>query len=118
MEMDIIDDLNKRFGIPGQMTFKGGPGGLTVAEINNEHATACVIHDPGLKRKIRIRKDGSKSTVIWNPWIDKARKLKDLGDEEYTSFICVETANAGDELITLAPGSGHRLRVNISIEPQ
>jgi glucose-6-phosphate 1-epimerase len=43
MEMDIIDDLNKRFGIPGQMTFKGGPGGLTVAEINNEHGTATVF---------------------------------------------------------------------------
>ncbi|MCX6984453.1 MAG: D-hexose-6-phosphate mutarotase, partial [Lentisphaerae bacterium] len=28
----------------------------------------CVISDPGLGRKIRISKQGSKTTVVWNPW--------------------------------------------------
>lgn len=78
----------------------------------------CLIHDPGLKRKIRIRKEGSKSTVIWNPWIAKAHQMKDLGDQDYKRFVCVETTNAGEDLITLGPDSEHILRADISIEPQ
>jgi glucose-6-phosphate 1-epimerase len=77
----------------------------------------CFINDPGLKRRIRIRKEGSRSTVIWNPWIHKAHQMKDLGDQDYKSFVCVETTNAGEDLVTLAPGSGHILRANIRIEP-
>jgi glucose-6-phosphate 1-epimerase len=81
-------------------------------------ANDCVIHDPGLKRKIRIRKEGSRSTVIWNPWFAKARQMKDLDDQDYQRFVCVETTNAGEDLITLAPGSEHILKANISIEAQ
>ncbi len=81
-------------------------------------ASDCVIHDPGFNRKIRISKQGSKSTVIWNPWVAKAHQMKDLGDQEYKRFACVETTNAGEDLITLSPGSEHILTTKISIEPQ
>jgi glucose-6-phosphate 1-epimerase len=81
-------------------------------------ANDCVIHDPGFKRKIRITKEGSRSTVIWNPWTTKAHQMKDLGDQDYKRFVCVETTNAGEDLITVAPGSEHILRVNIGIEAQ
>ena len=37
--------------------------------------TACVIDDPGNQRKIRIAKEGSNSTVVWNPWSDKAKAM-------------------------------------------
>ena len=80
-------------------------------------ATDCVIHDPGLKRKIRIKKDGSRSTVIWNPWAAKAHKMNDLDDKDYKRFVCVETTNAGEDLIPLSLGSKHILSANISIEP-
>jgi len=33
---------------------------------------AVEIHDPRLSRKIRIEKQGSLSTVVWNPWIARA----------------------------------------------
>ena len=81
-------------------------------------ANDCVIHDWGFKRKIRIKKEGSKSTVIWNPWIAKARQMKDLGDQDYKRFVCVETTNAGEDLITVAPSSDYTLRANIGIEAQ
>jgi glucose-6-phosphate 1-epimerase len=78
----------------------------------------CVIHDPGFNRKIRISKQGSKSTVIWNPWVAKAHHMKDLGDQDYTRFVCVETTNAGEDLRTVPPGSEHILRAKIRIETQ
>lgn len=53
----------------------------------------CVIHDPGYNRQIEIIKSGSNSTVVWNPWIEKSKRLQDFGDDEYNTMVCVETAN-------------------------
>lgn len=78
--------------------------------------TDCVIEDPGFSRSIHIKKSGSKSTVVWNPWEEKARAMKDLGGEEYKNFVCVETANAGEDTVTILPGEDHKLRMNIRVE--
>jgi len=76
----------------------------------------CVIEDQSLNRKIRIQKSGSNSTVIWNPWREKAIQMKDLGDNDYKKFVCIETTNAGEDLITLAPDEQHTLELNITVE--
>lgn len=76
----------------------------------------CIIRDSGYKRDIRIIKEGSATTVIWNPWADKAKAMIDLGDQDHNRFVCVETANAGDESITLSPGSTHSLKTTISVD--
>ena len=76
----------------------------------------CIIEDSGMQRKIRVAKSGSRTTVVWNPWIDKARGLKDFGDEEYKSMVCVETANADSDIITVIPGTTHQLESIIRLE--
>ncbi len=76
----------------------------------------CVIEDGDLNRKIVISKTGSNSTVVWNPWSEKAAAMKDLGDEDYNSFVCVETTNAGTDMVTIAPGHKHILGLRVSIE--
>lgn len=75
-----------------------------------------VIEDPGLRRRIRIAKEGSQSAVIWNPWVEKANKMGDLGPDGYLKMVCVETANAVDNVVTVAPGEEHRLKTVISVE--
>ncbi len=69
----------------------------------------CIIEDSGMHRRIGISKNGSRTTVVWNPWIDKARKMKDFGNDEYKRMVCVETTNADTDVIPLAPGSTHTL---------
>lgn len=76
----------------------------------------CTIDDPDWKRRIVIAKSGSRSTVVWNPWIDKARTMSDLGDPAWTGMLCVETANAADDARTLAPGEAHVLEARIAVE--
>lgn len=76
----------------------------------------CVIEDPGFKQRIRIAKQASQSTVIWNPWAEKAAQLGDLGYQGYLRMLCVETANALENEITVAPGEEHRLQAVISVE--
>lgn len=76
----------------------------------------CVIADPGLKRVIRIQKTGSRSTVVWNPWIEKSERMGDMGENGYLQMVCVESANAADDVVTLEPNCEHRLSVIYQLE--
>jgi len=69
----------------------------------------CAIVDPVLGRTITIHSQGSDSVVIWNPWIETASKMGDLGQDGYRNMLCVETTNAADDMVQLAAGATHRL---------
>jgi glucose-6-phosphate 1-epimerase len=78
-------------------------------------ADSCVIRDPGIERSIRISKSGSRSTVVWNPWIEKSKRMADFGDDEWPELLCIETANAADDRVEIAPGATHILSARIEI---
>lgn len=67
-------------------------------------------------RTLLIEKSGSPSTVVWNPWVDKAAALGDLPDEDYRKFCCIEAAIANDKAVIVMPGQSHQLRTRIIIE--
>ncbi len=75
------------------------------------------IIDPTLRRKIRVSKSGSHSTVVWNPWIAKSKAMPDIGDDEYPHMVCVESGNVGPDKITLCSASRAILKVELSSEP-
>jgi len=77
----------------------------------------CLIEDLKLKRRIRIAKKGSRSTVVWNPWIEKAAKMGDFGENGFLGMVCVETANAAEDVVRILPGGEHRLQATFSVEP-
>jgi D-hexose-6-phosphate mutarotase len=74
------------------------------------------IDDAAARRRIRIVTEGSRTTVVWNPWATKARALPDLGDDEWLEFVCVESANVAPRAVDLAPGERHSMRVEVSVE--
>jgi D-hexose-6-phosphate mutarotase len=76
----------------------------------------CSIDDPGLQRRIIVSKHDSRSTVVWNPWIAKARAMADFGDDEWREMVCVETANVGAAAVRLVPGERHRMTVSLAVE--
>jgi D-hexose-6-phosphate mutarotase len=69
----------------------------------------CGILDPVLDRTILITSTGSRSTVVWNPWREKADKMGDFGQDGFLDMVCVETANAAEDLVTLAAGETHAM---------
>ncbi len=77
--------------------------------------SACILHDAVLDRSIWVGKSNSKSTVVWNPWIDKSAKMADFGDDEWPGMVCIETANVGPNSITLKPAESHTMSVIIAI---
>jgi glucose-6-phosphate 1-epimerase len=72
---------------------------------------ACEIRDSSMDRSLLITATGSRSTVVWNPWIEKAEKMGDFEPDGYLRMVCVETANAADDTVNVAPGQKHVLAV-------
>lgn len=74
-----------------------------------------IVSDPGFQRRIRLEPRGSQSTVVWNPWVDKSRRMADFGDDEYERMCCVETANVGESRLKLAGLGAIETGVRISV---
>jgi len=75
-----------------------------------------VVDDPLLDRRLVIEKRRSATTVLWNPWREKAAAMADLGGDAWPSMLCVETANAADDAVRLAPGERHRMTAVVAAE--
>jgi glucose-6-phosphate 1-epimerase len=80
----------------------------------NTKAT-CLVRDPSLGRTVKIAKTGSDATVVWNPWINKAKAMADFGDDEWPGMVCVETCNVAEHAVNLAPGATHTMAAMISV---
>ncbi|MGH8439001.1 MAG: D-hexose-6-phosphate mutarotase [Pseudomonas sp.] len=75
------------------------------------------IVDPNWNRRICLSSSGSRSAVIWNPWIERAAELADMADDGWQRMLCIETANVWDDVVMLAPGATHSLNLSIGSEP-
>lgn len=87
-----------------------------VDRIYLQSSADCLINDASMKRRIRITKRGSHSTVVWNPWADKARQMGDLGADGHLRMVCVESTNAADDVVQVAANSTCRLQVRYGVE--
>ena len=105
--IDKTDNFAVKPAVHGPLTFTQ----FTDRVYNHTKAT-CTIHDPLEKRRIVIAKENSDTTVVFNPW----KEMPDLGADEWHEFVCVETVNASQSPITLAPGTVHTMQAHISIE--
>lgn len=99
---------------------KAQAGPITIAgEVDRIYlgdVSSIALEDRGFGRKIRIASTGSRSAVVWNPWTAKTARLGDMGSPgAFRQMLCIETANAGDDAVTLAPGQTHVLGVTYSI---
>jgi D-hexose-6-phosphate mutarotase len=74
-----------------------------------------VINDTAQSRGIHIAKSGSDTTVVWNPWAEKEKGFADMAAGEYQQMVCVETCNAADDKITVAPKQTHSLVAVVSV---
>ncbi len=75
----------------------------------------CAIVDARLKRRILIAKTGSRSTVVWTPWNEKADKMGDFGPDGWRRMVCVESANALENVVTVPAGESHCMSVEYSV---
>ncbi|WP_435299028.1 D-hexose-6-phosphate mutarotase [Timonella sp. A28] len=82
--------------------------------VYSSRGTTTII-DKELQRLIKIEKANSAATVVWNPWSERAAAMKDLGNDEWRTFVCVESANIGDDAITIQPGASHTISATYTV---
>ena len=78
----------------------------------------CVVEDRVLARRLLVDKTGSATTVVWNPWSTKAAGIADLDPDDWRRMVCVETANAADDAVTLEPGQRHVMTATIRVDAE
>lgn len=79
-------------------------------------AGELVIVDAALGRRIRITSSGSQTAIVWNPWVENSIKSADLDDLDYQQFVCVETANAANDVIAVQPQREFRISATYQIQ--
>src|SRR5260370_38495703 len=73
------------------------------------------LEDPVLRRRTRVAKENSRTTVVWNPWVQKAHSLSDFADDEWMQMVCIETSNVSDFAVDLAPGQTHTMKALVTV---
>lgn len=109
--LDKVEGLAVKRQGDAPMTFAGETDRIFL-----DTEATCTIHDPGLGRQVHVAKRGSLSTIVWNPWIAKARAMPDFGDDEWPGMLCIETANVRDRAVRLESGSHHTMSAHIHLD--
>lgn len=76
-----------------------------------------IVRDTGWQREIVVDAQGSRSAVVWNPWIDKSKRLSDFAADAYRDMLCIETANVVRDVVKLASGDKHVIGVTVASHP-
>jgi glucose-6-phosphate 1-epimerase len=95
----------------GQVTFSG-----ECDRIYLDVPAELAIEDRALNRKITVTASNSSTAIVWNPGADVSAKMADLGDQDYKNFVCVETANAANEIIEVPGGDQYKMTANYAVE--
>ncbi|QOJ19546.1 MAG: D-hexose-6-phosphate mutarotase [Gammaproteobacteria bacterium] len=103
----------------GGNTQKHQTGDVTIdAEVDRIYlnvGNTLTINDAALSRRIQITSQNSKTAVVWNPWEKIAKDMADLEDHDYQRLLCVETTNAADDVVEVAPSGECRLVANYRV---
>jgi len=60
---------------------------------------------------INIEPQGSNTLVVWNPWKKKSASMGDMTKDGYKTMLCLETANAREDVRVVKPQETHVMGV-------
>jgi glucose-6-phosphate 1-epimerase len=76
---------------------------------------AIEVEDPSLRRRIDVAKENSFTTVVWNPWVEKAKAFSDFSAPEWMQMVCIEASYVADFAVELAPGQQHKMQAVVRV---
>jgi D-hexose-6-phosphate mutarotase len=109
--LDKVEDFARKRQPDGPIRFAG-----ETDRVYLETTATCRIVDPAWSRTILVAKSGSRTTVVWNPWAERAKTFADFAGDDWRRMVCVETANAREAAIRLEPGASHTMQAEVSLE--
>lgn len=73
------------------------------------------VHDPVLRRTLRITGECATDTVVWNPGPEKGQDIRDMEPDDWRAMVCVESGNVAGHAIALAPGASWTTATTIAV---
>ena len=86
----------------------------TYSQANHQAEHHYRLIDPTWQRQISLTTQGSQSIVVWSPGAEGAIAMADVPDAAWKDFLCVEAANAGSDVVMLAPSAHHCLQQTLN----
>eukprot|EP00698_Gefionella_okellyi_P006189 TRINITY_DN15603_c0_g1_i1.p1 TRINITY_DN15603_c0_g1~~TRINITY_DN15603_c0_g1_i1.p1 ORF type:complete len:321 (+),score=55.55 TRINITY_DN15603_c0_g1_i1:66-965(+) len=65
--------------------------------------SGVALSDDVQRTRLIVDKTGFPDVVVWNPFAEKVKSIADMGQDEWTQFVCVEVAAASSPQ-PVAPG--------------
>ncbi|MES2391311.1 MAG: D-hexose-6-phosphate mutarotase [Acidobacteriota bacterium] len=109
--LDKVEGFTRKRQIQPAVTFSAETDCLYL-----NTATTVTIDDSALHRRIHVAKTNSQNTVVWNPWSALTATLADMDPDAWLRMLCVETVNASENKLTLAPQQAHTMEAHITVE--
>lgn len=115
--LEGVQYIDKAAGAGGAIRQQDGAVsiGAEVDRVYTGVPATLTIVDSAMQRNIRITSGGNKTAVVWNPWAEIAASMGDLQDDDYLRFVCVETANAADDVVEVPAGGEFRLEAEYEV---
>lgn len=63
--------------------------------------------------QLSLTSNNSASAIVWNPWVEKSKRLGQFGNERYKEMFCVETANVLEDVKTIEAGESFTLDLTV-----
>ena len=108
--LDMVNGANKT-----EVQLDGVNVNQEVDRIYTDAPNYATLIDTKSQREVTIETSGSKTTVVWNPWIDISKSSGDLNDDAYQRFICVETANAAEDVVLVEPNESFKIEAEYTL---
>lgn len=113
-----LDGVNYIDTVPGATEINCKQSGnidfnCEVDRIYEDFSGTALIDDKGNSRRIVVKKSNSNTSVVWNPWINKAAAMADYNNDGYLTMVCVETCNITKDAKFVAPGESWTLSTEI-----
>jgi glucose-6-phosphate 1-epimerase len=111
--IDKVDGMKEKIAAAEPLALAG-----EIDRVFLDTTATCTVDDPVLERRIRIEKQSSQVTVVWNPGREKAKDVPDIGSDAWRQFVCVETANCRPHVVRVPPRARHAMTARVEVASQ
>lgn len=115
ISLEGLDGCSYRDKVEGGEHVQAGPVRFT-GETDRlySHIGDVVVDDPDWSRRIKVSKEGSAITVVWNPGAARGASMPDVA-QYWPGFVCVEAANTDARMVTIPSGGTHTLAQTLQL---